>query len=102
MPKELHTDNVSEFRNNLIVICVPFLKLCRFLEDLIIRQSQGQTEKYNYTLKRVLLSTMVHKNTRNWLFVLDQTVYSYNINSKNPINNTPVMHFMGFKVLTTI
>lgn len=59
-------------------------------------QSEGKIGRYNYTLKRMWLFTIVHNNTRSWLFILDQTKCSHNIKHNRAINNTPINAFYGF------
>lgn len=97
IPKELHTDNGLEFRNNLIANLCRQFNIRQIFGAPYHPQSQGQIERYNFTLKRMLISVMNYSNTRNWILILDKTVYEYNLKHNRSVNDSPVNLFHGFR-----
>lgn len=101
VPKELHSDNGTEFRNNKIAsLCFEF-KIRQVFGRPYHPETQGQIERFNFTLKKMLLSVMIVEKNTNWVGILKRTVYEYNIKFNRSINNTPVnemLNYNGFNV----
>lgn len=101
VPKELQSDNGLEFRNNKIASLCHTFKIRQVFGRPYHPESQGQVERFNFTLKRMLLSVMSANNSRRWHVVLHKIVYEYNIKLNRSINNTPVkvmLNYNGFNV----
>jgi hypothetical protein len=96
IPKELHSDNGSEFRNNKISsLCIKF-KIRQIFGRPYHPESQGMVERFNFTIKRMLVSVMTHDNNTRWCDKLKSIVYEYNIKYNRSINNSPVTELFGY------
>jgi len=101
VPKQFHSDNGSEFRNNKIKsLCYRF-KVKQVFGAPHHPQSQGQVEGFNSTIKNILLSVMRSTNSLNWINILQESVYKYNVQYNRAINSTPTKEFLGIDGFNT-
>ena len=101
-PLILHTDNGLEFSNSLLD------NFCKEKNILFVHgrprhpQSQGQVERFNQTICRKLSKTLYEKE-KNWLDVLQELVYAYNLSIHRATSRTPFCSFRnrdGFNSVT--
>lgn len=96
IPKELHSDNGLEFRNSKIASLCQRFNVRQVFGRPYHPESQGQVERFNFTMKRMLLSVMFNQNTDKWVELLSGIIYEYNIKYNRAINKSPVQELLGY------
>lgn len=101
VPRELHTDNGAEFRNRKISALCHQFRIRHIFGAPYHPQSQGQIERFNFTLKRMLISIMQSKGDLNWINILNRTIYEYNIKLNRSVNSSPISALLGIRGFNT-
>jgi len=86
VPKVITTDNGTHFRNDDIQAVCDLLGCKKGTSTTYSPQSQGQVERLNGTLTKIL-SHYVNKNRTNWSDFVKFVVFAYNV--------TPLVRFQG-------
>ncbi|KAI5151320.1 hypothetical protein ENBRE01_2055 [Enteropsectra breve] len=93
VPKILHCDNETEFKNKALdSVCEKF-DVCRIYEHARHPQSQGQVERFNQTLKRRL--SKAAGGDKKWIDVHAATLFEYNKLSHRATGKSPFAVFRG-------
>ena len=87
--KSLRTDNGSEFKSDFIKQYLENKNIKQVFSNAYTPQSNGQVEKWNGILKRLIFMNL-HKNQKyDWVEDLDQLVENYNNAFQTAIKTSP-------------
>ncbi|KAG0442557.1 Pro-Pol polyprotein [Dictyocoela muelleri] len=105
IPKEIHSDNGTEFKNRLIKHLCSKFNVKHVFGRPNHPETQGQIERFNKTIKTSLRSIMILKNTRRWIDILQRTTYEYNIKIHRAIGDSPsnlFLNVLGYNLISNI
>jgi len=97
-PKLLQSDNGSEFVNAEMEVLLTELNI-KHVKSLPYKPStNGQIERFNRTIKGMIMQHMATHNTRNYIRVLDQLITNYNNTYHTTIKAKPIDVFTGARL----
>jgi transposase InsO family protein len=91
LPEIFHTDNGTEFKNELIRELIKrWPGTCKIVHGRPrCPWVQGKVEQSNGTLQRLLAAKMAEQNTNKWVDLLPLVQYTMNTNFQNTTRSTP-------------
>ncbi|KAI5151337.1 hypothetical protein ENBRE01_2067 [Enteropsectra breve] len=98
-PKMLQTDNGKEFKNSLLREFTDSLRIRRIFGRPRHPQTQGQVERVNQTLKRMMSALILERSLGNrWIGLLQECVAIYNRQKHDATGKKPIRLFFGREV----
>lgn len=101
-PTILQSDNGKEFSNTKVEELCKRFKI-KFIHGRVKHpQSQGQVERLNQTLTRMIQKNIFEQKNKRWIETLEKVVYNYNITFHSATKKTPFILFLGKKGFNTV
>jgi len=88
-PASIRSDNGTEFKNRDVANYLKGERITQIFSLSYTPQSNGQVERFNGTLKRLIKKNILIDNNKNWVGMLNLLVKNYNNSKQTTTKHTP-------------
>ena len=88
-PASIRSDNGAEFKNRNVANYLEGERITQIFSLSYTPQSNGQIERFNGTLKRLIKKNILIDNNKNWVAMLNLLVKNYNNSKQATTKYTP-------------